>query len=213
MSGGFSMSQSENIQHPTVMDSDAQQVGDLYGKALLAAAGSEVDEILVQLTAIVDQCLAEQPGLESLLSSPRVSQLDKENLIDRIFGGKIQVKLLNFLKVLCRRGRIGSLRVIQVSAVRMRDEQLGKVRVSVTSAFELSEDQLQLIATATGNSLGKQVVIEQSVDPELMGGIMIRVGDQVYDGTVLGKLAAIRSAVAGGIQKAVRDRQGSLLTT
>lgn len=207
------MNDPENRLHPTALDSDAQQVGALYGKAILGAAGEEADEIVAQLNAIVSDCMVRSPGLKSVLSSPRVSQVEKENLIDRIFSGKIHGKLLNFLKVLCRRDRIGSLSEIQISAKKMRDEELGRVRVSVTSAFALTDNQREDIAFRLGQSLGKTVVLEEQVDPSLLGGILIRVGDQVFDGSVLGRMSAIRSAVAGGIQKAIRDKYASLLSS
>lgn len=207
------MSEPEDKLHPTVLDSDAQQVGSLYGKAILAAAGKDVDEIVSQLNSIVQECLAKNPGLEQILGSPRVSQVEKEKLIDRIFRGKVHTTLLNFLKVLCRRGRIGSLRGIQVSANEMRDEQLGRVRVTVTSAFALTDEQRNSIAAKLGSSLGKEVVLDERVDESLLGGILVRIGDQVFDGTVLGKMAAIRSAVSSGIQKAIRDKYASLLSS
>lgn len=206
------MNQPEDNLHSTVLDSDAQQVGALYGKAILGAAGKDADEIVLQLNAIVQECFAQYPALEQLLASPRVSQVEKESLIDRVFRGKIHAKLLNFLKVLCRRGRVGWLRGIQVSANAIRDEQLGRIRVVVTSAFALSADQQKSIAAKLGQTLGKEVVLEEKVDPSLLGGILVRVGDQVFDGSVLGKMSAIRSAVSGGIQKSIRDNFASLLS-
>lgn len=206
------MNQPEDNLHSTVLDSDAQQVGALYGKAILGAAGNDADEIVLQLNAIVQQCFAQYPALEQLLASPRVSQVEKESLIDRVFRGKIHAKLLNFLKVLCRRGRVGWLRGIQVSASAIRDEQLGRIRVVVTSAYALTGDQQKTIAAKLGQTLGKEVVLEEKVDPSLLGGILIRVGDQVFDGSVLGKMSAIRNAVSGGIQKSIRDNFASLLS-
>jgi F-type H+-transporting ATPase subunit delta len=207
------MSQSQSNLHSTVLDSDAQQVGSLYGKALLGAAGGDVDQLVDQLNSIVRDCLSKQPALEQILSSPRVNQVDKEQLIDRIFGGRVHSTLLNFLKVLCRRGRIGWLRGIQVSAQELREQQLGLVRATVRTALPLDEQQRQAIAQRLGQTLGHQVVLDEQVDPSLLGGIMIRVGDQVYDGSVEGKMSALRSAVNQGIQKAVRDRFATLLTS
>ncbi len=206
------MNQPEDNLHSTVLDSDAQQVGALYGKAILGAAGKDADEIVSQLNAIVQQCFAQYPALEQLLASPRVSQVEKESLIDRVFRGKIHATLLNFLKVLCRRGRVGWLRGIQVSANAIRDEQLGRIRVVVTSAYALTSEQQKSIAAKLGQTLGKEVVLEEKVDAGLLGGILIRVGDQVFDGSVLGKMSAIRNAVSGGIQKSIRDNFASLLS-
>ncbi len=206
------MNQPEDNLHSTVLDSDAQQVGALYGKAILGAAGKDADEIVSQLNAIVQQCFAQYPALEQLLASPRVSQVEKESLIDRVFRGKIHATLLNFLKVLCRRGRVGWLRGIQVSANAIRDEELGRIRVVVTSAYALTSEQQKSIAAKLGQTLGKEVVLEEKVDAALLGGILIRVGDQVFDGSVLGKMSAIRNAVSGGIQKSIRDNFASLLS-
>ncbi|MBX3423793.1 MAG: ATP synthase F1 subunit delta [Pirellulaceae bacterium] len=207
------MSQTDPSLHPTALDSDDQQVGNLYAKAILGAAGSSVDVIVEQLGAVVDQCLTPHPGLESLLASPRVNQADKELLIERIFGGRVDQLLLNFFKVLCRRGRIGSLRAIQVCAKQMRDQQLGRIRVVVTSAFALTESQQRQIQQRLSQSLGKEVVLDERLDPNLLGGIQVRVGDQVFDGSVMGKMAAIQSAVSQGIQKAIRDQYAALLSS
>ncbi len=204
---------SDSSQHSTVLDSDDQQLGSLYAKAILGAGGSQVDGIVEELNAIVAECLNKHPGLERVLASPRVSQAEKEALVDKIFGGRIHGTLLNFLKVLCRRGRIGSLRAIQVSANEMRDEQLGRVRATVTSAFALTDAQREQVRSQLGRSLGKQVVLVERVDASLLGGIVIRVGDQVYDGSVQGKISSVRSAVSSGIQKAIRDKFDSLLSS
>jgi F-type H+-transporting ATPase subunit delta len=207
------MNQPDDKLHSTVLDSDAQQVGALYGKAILGAAGQDVDDIVSQLNSIVQDCFARNPSLEKILASPRVNQADKEQLIDRIFSGKVHGTLLNFLKVLCRRNRVGSLRGIQTCANEMRDEQLGKIRVTVTSAFALTADQRAAITSSLSQSLGQQAVIDERVDPSLLGGILIRVGDKVYDGSVQGMMSSMRTAVSGGIQKSIRDKYSSLLSS
>jgi F-type H+-transporting ATPase subunit delta len=95
----------------------------------------------------------------------------------------------------------------------MRDQQLGRVRAVVTSAFELTDSQRDMIRSQFGQKLGKQLVLVEKVDPTLLGGVSVRIGDQVYDGTVQGKLSAIRAAVTSGIQKAIRDQYSSLLSS
>jgi F-type H+-transporting ATPase subunit delta len=206
------MSGPENTRQPTVLDSDAQQVADLYGRAILEAAGENADEVVGQLTAIVEECLNTFPALEAVLDSPRVNQSEKEAIIDRVFRDRVHGTLLNSLKVLCRRGRIGSLRGIQLRACELQDEKQGILRVLVTSAVPLSDEQRQQISDQVGRKLGKSLRIEERVDPSLLGGLMLRVGDQVYDGSILGKMSSLRATVASGIQKAVRERSSSLLS-
>ena len=203
----------EQPQHSTALDSDDQQVGALYGKALLDAAGDQVDAVVSELESVVSECLNQHPNLEQALASPRITQEQKEGMLDRILSGRVQPTLLNFLKVLCRRGRIQSLRAIQVTATQMREEQLGKQRVIVTSAKPLEDAQRDGISAAFKASYGKEAVLVEKIDESLLGGVMLKIGDEVLDGSVLGKLDSMRSAVMGGVQKAIRDQYESLLSS
>lgn len=200
-------------QHSTALDSDQQQVGALYAKALLGAAGDLVDQTVNQLESVVAECLDKHPSLEMALNSPRITQTHKEAMLDRIFQGRIDATLLNFLKVLCRRGRISSLRAIQVTASQMREEQLGKQRVIVNTAQPLTDLQRSQIADSFKAAYGKEAILVERVDAALLGGIVLRVGDQVIDGSVLGRMDSMRRAVASGVQKAIRDRYESLISS
>lgn len=203
----------EQVKHHTVLDSDQQQVGVLYAKAILGAAGQAVDTVVADLEAVVKECLDKHPRLDAALASPRMSQDQKEKLLDNIFSGRIDQKLLNFLKILCRRGRISALRAIHQSAVEMRESQLGLMRVQVTSPQPLSDEQRSLIASRLEQAYGKKVSLVERTDANLLGGIVLRIGDKVLDGSILGKFDLIRSAVSSGVQKALRDRFSSLLTS
>lgn len=203
----------EQAKHETTVDSDHEQVGKLYAKALLGCAANSVDEIVAELESIVSECLDKSPGLERALASPRLSQEQKEGMLDRIFSGRVHKTLLNFLKILCRRGRINALRAIQHTATLMREEQLGKQRVLVTSSQPLSDEQRQLIAAQLQQSTGKESILIEKTDPQLLGGIILRIGDRVLDGSVLGKLDAIKRSVAAGVRQAVRDKYESLLSS
>lgn len=202
---------SETPQHQTVMDSDVQQLATLYAKALLGAAGSNVDQIVDELQALVKECLDRFPQLEIALASPSISQESKEAMLDRIFSGKVSKTLLNTLKVLCRRGRISALRAIQVTATEMRDEQLGRMRVQVASAQALTVAQKTQIADKLKSSFGKDAVLVEKVDPSLIGGVVLRIGDAVYDGSVSGKLQSMSHAVKAGVQRAIRNKFDSLV--
>ncbi len=203
----------EQIEHPTALDGDEQQVGALYAKALLAAAGAKTDEIVSQLEAVVKECLDRFPTLEQALGSPNIAQEEKEAMLDRIFGGKLDKLLLNFIKVLCRRGRAVSLRAVQVTASTMRDEQLGRLHVQVTSALPLDDAQRTAIRARLKTSFGKDAVLEEQTDAALLGGIVLRIGDKVYDGSVLGKMQQLRQSVLSGVQKSMRTSFDSLVSS
>ncbi len=204
---------SDASQHETALDSDQQQVGALYAKALLGSVGDSIDSVVGELEAVVKECLDQHPMLEQALSSPRISQEQKEAMLDRIFNGRIDGRLLNFLKILCRRGRIDSLRAVQMTATVLREEQLGRQRVTVTSSQPLTEDQRAIISQKLREFDGKEAILIEKIDASILGGVILRIGDKVLDGSVLGKMQSIRSAVATGVQKAIRDRYESLMSS
>ena len=203
----------EQSQHQTALDGDEQQVGALYAKALLGAAGSNTDSIVSQLESVVKECLDRFPALEQALGSPNIAQEEKEAMLDRIFGGKIDTLLLNFIKVLCRRGRAGSLRAVQVTASMLRDEQLGRLHVKVTSPMPLSDDQRSAIRAQLKSAFGKDAVLEEHTDASLLGGVVLRIGDKVYDGSVQGKLQQMRQTVLSGVRRSMRDSFDSLVSS
>lgn len=203
----------DQTQHQTALDGDEQQVGALYAKALLGAAGGKTDEIVSQLEAVVMECLNRFPALEQALGSPNIVQEEKEAMLDRIFGGKLDKLLLNFIKVLCRRGRAESLRAVQVTASMLRDEQLGRLHVQVTSALALDDAQRSAIRTQLKSAFGKDAMLEESIDSALLGGIVLRIGDKVYDGSVLGKLQQLRQSVLSGVQRSMRSNFDSLISS
>ncbi len=204
---------SEEVQHQTALDSDEQQVGALYGKALLGAAGQDVDHIVWELECVVKECLDAHPSLADAFESPRVSVERKESMLNGIFGGRVHPTLLNFMKVLCRRGRLGNLRSIQLTATELRQEQTGKLRVLVTSAKPLDDGQRHEISERLRQTQGKEPVLVEMVDESLMGGIVIRIGDRVLDGSVRGKLAAIGQQVESRVHDAVRDNFDTLTSS
>lgn len=207
--------ESSNLEnpHPTAMDSDHQQVGELYGKALINASGDQCDEVIAELRSIVSECLDKHPSLETTLGSPRVKLDAKEGMLDRIFGGRISVTLLNFLKVMCRRDRIQFLRAVAAKASELRDEQTGRLRVIITSAQALSPDQEDQISEKLSAVFGKQIVLFSKTDESLIGGIVVRIGDQVFDGSVLGRMDAMRDGISTGIHQSLKRHQESLITS
>lgn len=198
---------------PTVFDSEEKHVGEVYAQALIGAgeAAGNLDEILEQFQGVVD-VLAKQPKLGAALSSPRVAEEAKEALLERIFGGRIDATLLRFLKILARRGRLNFINGIQRASIELRDVQTGRIRVTVSSAQALSDSQKETIRTNLETSFGKKVGLTMKVEPDLLGGLVMRVGDTVYDGSVSGQLDQLARAARDGSARLVRQQSGSLIS-
>jgi len=178
-------------------DVGAQRVGSLYARSLLGAAtnAGQVDAVLAEIDALVDDVLAKWPVFEQLLSSQMVAHDEKVAVLDRVFGGKLSPLTLNFLKVLSGHGRLGNLPEIRTAAHVLYDEQRGSVRVEVTSAVPLTGDATGRIADSLRGLLKREPQLVPSTNPDLLGGIMLRVGDTVYDATIATRLAQLRQQI------------------
>ena len=175
-------------------DSDRQQVGEVYAQALLAAASQHdvVESSLEQLESVCQDVLSELPKLRLLLDSPRIGPTDKQRVLDKAFGGQMETILLNFLKVLAEHGRLDCLAAISAAYRELYNESTGRVTLQVTSASEMDQARQAQIAQQLGEKMNRTVEIELTVDPDLIGGTVIRDGDTVYDGSVANRLEQIR---------------------
>jgi len=192
---------------PTVFDSEQQQLGDIYAKALLAF-GSEsgsVDSLVDGLNELVD-VIREVPGLQAALESPRIAFEKKSKLLDKAFSGKVDKDLSNFLKVVGSKGRFDCLGAIASSARAMQDEMSGRIQAALTSASEVDQSVQDKIAQQLSTVLGKTVSLQASIDPAIIGGMVVRIGDTVYDGSVTNQLAQIRSKAVKTVADAIREK-------
>jgi F-type H+-transporting ATPase subunit delta len=185
----------EATQHPTVLDIGAQQVGAVYAKALLGAAAraGTVEAMVEELMSVVDDVFARLPRLEATLASPRVPAESKFRMLDKAFGSRMSDLLLRFLKVLCRRGRFDCLRAIQRAVREQYNACLGRVDVQVRSAMPLSPELRSAVAQHLEAMLQAGVNLQEQVDSRLIGGLVVRVGDTVYDASVANRLVQLRN--------------------
>ena len=187
-------------------DVGQEQVGEIYARALVAAAenAGQTLAVLDELDAIVSEVFAQFPKLETVLASLLVSPEEKAVVLDRVFAAQISRLLLNFLKVVARHGRLDCLRAICRQARIMFEELQGKVRVRLTTAAAVDPQQIERIAAALGASLGQRPILETVVDPALIGGAVLRIGDTIYDGSVANQLQSIRQQM---IERSVHEIQ------
>lgn len=197
---------SEHSQTEKAFDPDSQQLGAVYAKALLGMAdkNGSVDSVMEQLESFAE-ALQQLPQLRQTLESPRVSGADKAALVEKAVGGKGSREFVNFLKVVVGKGRAKALPAIARAARDLVDERSGRVRATMVTAQEVSGSVHQAVARRMEEVLGKQVVITPTVDPEIIGGVVVRVGDTVYDGSVRNQLNQVRSAAISRANQEIRD--------
>jgi F-type H+-transporting ATPase subunit delta len=135
----------------------------------------------------------------------------KMDWIDRALRGRVDDVLLRFLKVVCRRGRFGSLRSIAVSTRKIFDASQGRKAVTITTAAPLTEPQREEIRKGLKDRFQAEVVLEERVDPTILGGLLIRQGDTVLDGSVVGRLRNSQKNTMEKTEQTLRQQQTRLV--
>jgi len=181
--------------YPTTTDVSAQRIARVYAEALLNAAEKrgQVEGVLDDLEALVRDVFQREPQLEAILASGAIGRGHKRRLIERAFAGRADDVFITFLLVLNEHERLDLVRPILVAARALRDERAQKVRVEVQSAVPLPDDQRERLRQQLQARLRKQPILETRIDPDLIAGVVVRVGDWVYDASVRTQFSKIRN--------------------
>lgn len=197
---------STNAIHRERIDTGRQQVGTLYARSLLGAAeaAGQTDAVLAELDSFVEDVLDKLPSFETVLGTALVSPEEKTALLDKALSGKASPLLLNFLKVTANHGRLDCLRAIRRAAHEVYDKLRGRIPVIVRTATPLDAASEKQITERLRGMLRGEPQLVREVDPELIGGLVIRVGDTVYDGSVARRLEQLRQQM---IDRSVHEIQ------
>ena len=168
-------------------------VGARYAEALYEIAEREkaVDTIEQELQA-VDAIIRENRDLQKILYHPRVTPEDKKSLLGDLLSGKISAVTLEFLKLLVERQREQFLSDIVSYYTNLANKARNVAEAGVSSAVDLTAGEKQLLADLLNKLTGKKVETSYKVDPSLIGGIVVRIGDRVIDGSIRTRLATLR---------------------
>jgi F-type H+-transporting ATPase subunit delta len=170
-------------------------VAKRYAKALfeLAEEKNMVAQVGADLQAIVS-AIQSNADLQKLLSHPNIDAKKKTELLRQLFQGKVLDAVLNTVSLLVERRRQNILAELSADFVKIANEALGQAKAIVSSPAALSADESQLIASRFSAITGKKIQVEQVIDPSLLGGIQVRIGDRVYDGSLSGKLQRLQAS-------------------
>jgi F-type H+-transporting ATPase subunit delta len=186
-------------------DAGREHLGHVYGQALLGAAekAGVTEQVMAELDSLVDDVLEKLPNLRDVFAAPKVTAEEKERILDKILGGASRV-LLQGLKVMARHGRLDCVRDVRLAFRKLLNELRGRVEVLVRVATPISDAQLGQIADKLRGMLKKDVDLKMEVRPEILGGIIVKVGDTLYDGSVVAKLDQMRSKALVNTEKELR---------
>lgn len=167
----------------------AELVAKTYAGALFEVALEEksIDKYLEEINFIVDSC-KKNPQFYQILNTPEIKNDEKKKVIDKVFGKKINKLIINFIKILIDKRRIKNLYLIAEKFESIVTDYKGIVKVTAVTAMPLDKDDIKKLKKRLALATGKEIKLDNQIDKDLIGGILIKLGDKVIDGTVKGKL-------------------------
>ena len=170
------------------------KVAQPYANAFIQMTSGKgsLDKVISDLTNI--EAALESKDLVQALSNPLLSVEAKKEIIKSVFQGKIDGKSVNFLLVLCDRGRIDCLASIASLALQMAYKEASVEVATVISASEMSESQQEALVTKLKSMANvKEVKLDIALDESLIGGFTVQIGSRIIDTSIQGQLRKLAS--------------------
>ncbi|MBW3624798.1 MAG: ATP synthase F1 subunit delta [Armatimonadetes bacterium] len=139
----------------------------------------------------------EHSQIDETMAHPRIPTPVKQRILRQLLEAQVSPITLNFLLFLLDKQRLDLLLAIEREFQRLSDEHRKLVRAYVTTAVPLPEDQADLLRQHINRETGLNVVLVPTVDPRIIGGVIVRVGDRLWDGSIRGYLSDLRQTLAG----------------
>jgi F-type H+-transporting ATPase subunit delta len=172
------------------------QLASRYAQALyeLAAENQELDQVEAEL-GVVAATLSEVPELASLLYHPQVPMAAKKDTVIKVFGTQLGDHVRNFLLLLVDKRRETALAAIVKEYKALANAARNITEAEVTTAMPLSEGERQALAAKLSTVTGKTVTLAAKVDRRIIGGVIVKIGDKLIDGSVVRQLAMLEAAL------------------
>jgi F-type H+-transporting ATPase subunit delta len=184
--------------HDTQPDRDhvdiaTDRVAKVYAQAIIEAAADAkcLDAVLSELATLARDVLPRVPEAQAVFASPKVAAEDKAAMIDKIAKGRLHPTTVNALHVLAKHGRLGILAAVAAAAERLADEREGRRQATFTTAVLLDAAEQGRVVADVEKSLAARLKPTFRVDPGIIGGLVVRIGDTIYDQSVATSLARL----------------------
>jgi F-type H+-transporting ATPase subunit delta len=190
-------------------DVGVEHIAEVYAKAFLDAAenAGQTTALLAEFDSLVADLLDRNPKFEAVICSTMISHDEISGVLDRVLHGRASPLLLNFLKVLSRHRRLDCLRQIHRRLHALYDVRQNRVSVRLTTAEPLNAELASRIRIALRGKLEGEPVLELAVDPKLIGGAVLRLGDTVYDSSIANQLQIIRQQMMDRSAHEIQSRR------
>lgn len=166
-------------------------IGAAQDKSAIASLGKDL--------AVLQDAIVQSADFAAFLASPVLSASEQQGVITALAKkAKFDSITVNFLSLLVEKRRLAALPAILAQATRMMAEAAGEMQAVVTAAAPLSAAEVKDISAALGKRFGRDVQVESRVDPEIIGGLVVRVGSTLIDDSVKTKLNRLQRELQAG---------------
>ncbi|GIW73508.1 MAG: hypothetical protein KatS3mg103_0030 [Phycisphaerales bacterium] len=169
-----------------------------------------IEQTLQELEAILDLA-RKDPAFNEFLASRVLPSKARAQSLRRIFEGKISPRTLTFLLVLNDKERLAHLPAIVQAFHEKAQNAFGRIEVEVQTAGPISAADLDAIADRLAKALGKEVVVHHRSDPQMIGGLRLRYGDRLVDGSIAARLRRLRDRLMQDGAARIRARMAELI--
>ena len=172
-------------------------IANRYAEALFQLSEDDniTTEIYNELHDVV-HIIKSNADLDNVLKSPLVAKSEKVQLIEALFDNKINNNLKNFLKILVEKGRISSLKSIELTFKQLLNEKNNVIEGTVISAIPLTGEKVKELEKTLSKKYNKNVTLENEVDASILGGVLVRLGNTQIDGSVKTRLNNIKDQLS-----------------
>jgi len=190
-------------------DVRAKRIAKVYAEALFEAAhkAGQLDAVIEELEALVREVLLADPRFDVLFASPAIGRYARAEILAKAFKERLSPTLYAFLQVLNGHDRLELVASVTLALRAFSEERARRVRVYVTSAVPLSPQEQIQIAEGIRQAMKLEPILVISVDPSILGGVKIRVGDRQYDATVRTRIENIRNQILTSSSHEIQSRR------
>jgi F-type H+-transporting ATPase subunit delta len=173
-----------------------EEIAQVYARALfeVAVEHDSLDELREQLDAFAD-AMDENRQMASFFFSPYFSVTEKKDGLERVVVDA-NPEFLNFLQALIERHRMPAIFRIRAEFISLWDEERRLLPVQITSAVELDSKTVENLSERIGEQVDRKIEMSTTVDPDILGGVVLRVGNVILDASIKNRLEQLRKQVA-----------------
>jgi F-type H+-transporting ATPase subunit delta len=173
-----------------------EEIARVYAKSLFEVASEKgsLDVVREQLGQF-SEALADNPELSTFFFSPYFSTAEKKEGLEKAVTGA-DPTVLNILELMLENHRMPAIHRLRREYDRLWDQENKLLPVDITSAVALDEDVVKRLGDQIGEQTGRKVQLNAHVDPDVLGGIILRVGNQILDASIRNRLDQLRRSVA-----------------